>query len=298
MKTLYAPTEEFVKGERTRLSSAGVPGSNVTLLVENTSGFAVDRFAVIGFEGSETCELQRITAITDGTHIEVEALTFNHPVNEPVREYRFDKRKFYGSVDSDGPWVELTDAGSPKGIEVDDPQGTVLEYVGTDYGYFKATYYNSFTGEESDPNEAQARAGDDSAHYTSLYEVRVAAGFLGNAYYLDSRIEDKRREAEAEVRSAIGRVYKLPLSYVPDYVRAITTMLAAGKILFQEYPDSDAGAKLLGEARSMLKKITDGVVLLYDLEEAELERLATNRNSLQGGPTDDSDRSFSRGMRF
>lgn len=298
MKTLYAPTEDFIKGEHTTLTASVSGGTGISLDVENTSGIATGSFIAVGYEGSETCELTRVTSVTDATHVVLDSLLFNHANGEHIRVYRYNARKFYGST-AGVIWNELTASGSPKAIEVDDPQGTVLEYTGSDgYLYFKATYYNTATGEETDPNEAGATSADQSSHCASLYDIRVAAGFIGNTYYTDSRIEDKRREAEAEINSVLSAVYTLPLTYVSDYVQNIATMLAAGKILFQEYPESETGAKMLGEARALLVKITKGEVLLFDENMVELPRVLGSVTVPKGGPQTDEDRAFRRSMMF
>ena len=187
MKRLLAVNEDFIKGERGRLSADASAGSTVTIQVESSQGVAEDDNVAIGFEGNELCELCQVTGTADTT-ITVAALKFNHVAGEPFVVYRFNQRKFYGATSADGSYTELTGDGSPKDINVDDPQGTVLEYSGTTYTHFKATYYNSTTTEETAIDDADAVSGDESARYATIYAIRKHAGLAGNPRYSDLRI--------------------------------------------------------------------------------------------------------------
>src|SRR4051794_9405442 len=91
------------------------------------------------------------------TNVRVGTLKFAHKAGEPVVKYRYNQRRFYGSLTATGSYSELTTSGSPIAIQVDDPQGTTLEYTGDEgYAYFKATYWNSATSEETDDDDADA----------------------------------------------------------------------------------------------------------------------------------------------
>jgi len=298
MKLLIAPTEDYIRGEQSRLDSDASAGSGVALTLENNDGFSADLFIRVGYEGQETTELCEIDSISGNQGVTVATLKYDHPAGTPVQLFRFNKRKFYGSDALDGTYTELTDDGSPKDIQVDDPRGSVLEYTGNDYSYFKAIYYNSVTGQTTLLSEAEAAQVDESSRYVSLWDIRVTAGFAENSNITDSYIEKHRTAAEAEVRTVLAKKYSLPLSYIPDYVRDITELLAAGKMLYKQYPDSDAGEKMLGEARSMLKKIRTGDVELYDLDGVELTQVARASEAPKYGRTDDDTRVFTKDMRF
>src|SRR5690606_2298954 len=99
MKQLLAPTEDFIKLERTELASDVSAGSNVTLALQNNDGMADNTYIVIGVEGSEKAELQQINAaVSPGANVQVATLKFAHKAGEPVVVYRYNKRKFYGSL--------------------------------------------------------------------------------------------------------------------------------------------------------------------------------------------------------
>jgi len=274
MISLRATTEDFVKLERSQLAANATAGSSVSLTLENNNGISDTDFLVIGHEGSELAELVQVNAVVvDGQSVQVTTLKFNHFKGEPVTRYSYNKRKFYGCATETGTYVELTSEGSPVDIQVDDPQGTLLEYLGSTYLYFKSTYYNSTSATETDIADALAVAGDQSGRYASLYEIRKHAGLAGNPFYSDVQLERKRKNAENEIQSALVGRYTLPLAAVPGLINQICTLLAAGYIDYEEFGSEGEGAKWLGEARSLLKNIVSGKRLLLGEDGTELERI-------------------------
>lgn len=269
-KLLYAPTEDFIKTEVGRLAENANAGSNVVLTLVGNEGFSANDYVVIGHEGNELAELEQINqSVSPGTQIRVGILKYNHKAGEPVYKYSYDKRKFYGCATIDGTYTELTADGSPKLIQPDDPQGTFIECTDDTYQYFKATYYNSTTDDETDVEDSNAQSANESLRYASIYGIRKHAGLAGNAFYSDLRIERKRVQAESEVNATIGARYILPLTQIPGIIENITELLAAGYIDYEEFGKNGEGVKWLGEARAILKNIgtkyiligTDGVEL-------------------------------------
>lgn len=285
MKQLIAATEDFIKQERSKLNADASAGSNVTLTLLNNDSLADNDFLVVGVEGSEKAELVQINAaVVAGTAVQVATLKFAHKAGEPITKYRYNKRKFYGATASGGSYTELTADGSPVEIQVDDPQGTLLEYTGNEgYLYFKSTYYNSEDATETDIDDAEEVEADETKRYTSIYNIRKHAGLTENPYISDGRIETKRKQAESEVKASIGTRYALPLSEIPGVVQYITTLLAAGYIDFEEFGGDGQGVKWLGEARGMLKSIKEGRVALFGTDDTELTR-QSNSGTLIGKP--------------
>lgn len=305
MKNLIAPTEDYVKVERTKLDADVTAGSNVSLTLENNDGLSQYDYIVIGYEGLEIAELEQINAAVSGsTAVQVATLKFDHKKGEPVVKYRYNQRKFYGCATEAGTYVELTSDGSPKDIEADDPQGTLLEYTGSDYTYFKATYYNEQTGDETDVDDAEAVLADESKRYASLYEIRRQAGLTDVYTVSDERIEKKRKQAENEINSVLFAKYSLPLSEVPDLITNICLLLAAGYLDYEEYAQDGEGKKWLGEARGILKSIAKGTQLLIGSDGSELGRAGSTVGRLKGYPDNsiekgDSDyRKFEIGQTF
>jgi len=284
MRVLQAPTEDFIKQERTTLATDATAGSNVTLTLENNDGMANETFIVIGREGSEQAELCQINqAVSAGQSVRVATLLFNHKKGEPVTVYRYNKRKFYGATEAGGSYTELTSDGSPKTIQVDDPQGTILEYSGNTYTYFKATYYNSTTLTETSRDDADEVLADESARYATIYGIRKKAGLTENPYLSDGRVEDKRKQAENEINSTLITRYTLPLDEVPPLITLICELLAAGYLLYEEFGADGDGVKFLGEARGILKAIQRGDQRLIGTDSTELA-VVTSTNVLRGKP--------------
>jgi len=289
MKTLLAPTEQFIKQERSRLRSKVTAGSDKTIEVDNLDGFETNDFIVIGYEGSELCEMTYITSINSRKEAVVSTIKFSHPEGTTITQYRYDQRKFYGATSEDGTYYELTADGSPKTIQVDDPQGTQLEYAGSEeYTYFKATYYNSNTDEETSLADAEATLADETKRYTSIFNIRKHAGLVDNPFYPDLRIEIKRKQAESEVDSYLLRRYDLPLDEIPGLIEQVTTALAAGYIDFEEFGKDGEGVKWLSEARSILKKLVDGKQALIGSDGKELAR-QTKAGMAGGYPDENTD---------
>lgn len=310
LKTLLAPTEDFIKMDRTVLDADITAGDTVSLTVLNNSAFAQNDYIVIGYEGSESAELCQISsAVIAGTTMVIATAVRNHKKGEPIVKYRYNKRKFYGSTTETGTYTELTAYGSPVTIQVSDPQGTYLEYTGSEgYEYFKATYFNTQDSRETDTADSDSVQGDQSARYCSIYAIRVQAGLTNNPYITDGQVETYRKRAENEVNSYIISRYQLPLvnasgvSEVPWMIENITTLLAAGYMDYQEFGQEGMGVKWLGEARGLLKKIQGGEQALIDISGqmmAEFETLS----GVQSYPdtvdnTDGPVQVFTMGQRF
>ena len=297
MRFLVAPTEDFIKQERGIIATDFVAGSNVSVVLDSSEGLSANDYIAIGHEGSELAELEKIASVTDDTTIVVTTVKFAHKAGEPIIVYRFNQRKFYGSLTETGTYVELTGDGSPAAIQVDDPQGTRLEYSGSTYLFFKATYYNSTTTDESAEADAEAVEADESKRYASIYAIRKHAGLAGNTFYSDVRIETKRKQAENEIDSAIFSRYSLPLSEVPPILGQITELLAAGYIDFEEFGKDGEGVKWLGSGRAILKQIAEGKRRLIATDGTELT-VRSKVGVLNGYPDDSIDAGSGEDVKF
>lgn len=290
IKVLIAPTEDFVRRERSLLTADSASGSTTFITVANTDGFAANDYLVVGVEGSEAAELCKIVSIA-GFNITVDTLKQNHLKDEPIVKFRYNKRKFYGSTTAGGSYTELTGYGSPVTIGVDDPQGSLIEYTGGEgYIYFKSTYWNTTTSEESNLTDANEVLADESVRYCSIYAIKKQAGLTQNPYITDGLIETYRKRAENEVDSYLNARYILPLTNssgnpeIPFVIENCTTLLAAGYMDYQEFGKDGEGVKWLGEARSLLKKLqTAGGQQLLGADKVEMQtRLLSN--SVQSYP--------------
>ena len=289
MRQLLAPTEDFIKTQRDNLNADANAGTNVVMSVPGAINFKVNDWIVVGIEGSETAELTQITAV--GATSITANLILSHKNGEPITRYRYNKRRFYGALTATGAYAEITGSGSPVTIQINDPQGTSIEYTGVEgYVYFKATYFNSTDSTETDINDADAVYSDESLRYCSLYAIRKQAGLTNNPYLTDGIVETYRRRAESEVDSMLNARYILPLTNasgngeIPFLVENITVLLAAGYMDYQEFGKEGEGVKWLGEARGILKKLqSPGGQQLLGSDHQEMQQ-KTNSNGISSYP--------------
>ena len=294
MKVLISPTDEYIRLAKTQLSADVAAGSSVALSVYGNEGMAQNNYVVVGIEGTDTCEICQINAsVTAGTTIQVATLIFAHKQDEPVRIFRYNQRKFYGATTSTGSYTNLTSSGSPKTIQVNEPQGTMLEYTGNEgYTYFKSTYWNSTTSEETDINDSVAVLANESLRYCSLEVIRRQAGMMDNPFMTDGMLETYRTRAENEVNSSLISKYSLPLTRASDNIQEVpailenaTMLLAAGYMDYREYGKDGEGVKWLGEARGILKSIQEGRQHLIGTDMLEMN-VVTDTVSISGYPDD------------
>lgn len=285
MQILIAPLENIILGEQTSLSTEEASGQ-ITLSVENAQGFSANDFVVVGLPGSETAEIRQVESVTTDSIVVTVATSFLHTKNERVQVLRYNQRKFYRSTSETGTYIHLADEGSPVAIDVDKPDGTEFEdSTGVSTSWYKATYYNSYTGIESDLADAVAVKAGDAEHYTSIYKIKDEAGFKDNSFIGSALIDRYRTEAEALAESAIAIVYQIPLASAPRIFQHIVTLLAAGFLLLKEYSlenDVDTtknGQKKVERAEELLQKIADGDLLLLSESNTELSKQTTNQAS-------------------
>jgi hypothetical protein len=292
MRTLLAPTEDFIKGERDVLSADVSAGNSAVLSVPNSVNFTVNDYIVVGTEGSNNAEIVQITAVAP-TYITVDALILNHKADEPVVKYRYNQRKFYGCVTVTGTFAQIVSSGSPVHITVNNPQGTRIEYTGVEgYVYFYATYYNSTDQTETSPADAEVVYADESLRYCSLYAIRKQAGLTNNPYITDEIVEKYRRRAENEVDSFINARYVLPLinsigvNEVPFMIENCTVLLAGGYMDWEEFGKDGDGVNWLKDARATLKRLQSpgGQQLLgSDQQEMQSKNLSNGIQSYPSG---------------
>lgn len=277
MKILFAPTENFIK-KRHSILSADTEAEAGVIYVENNNGFVGEKFIVVGWEGSENAELRPLSGDPSGAQqLSLEKLDLPHKAGEPVTMYHFNRRKFYGSQTAGGAYTELPESSSDDGIEIEvnNPQGTPCNYDesgGEGYLYFKATYYDSISGEETSLSESTEVASDQSGRYTTINSIKRQAGLVKNPYITDDAVETYRLRAENEINSVLFSKYVLPLSTVPAIIENCCTLLAAGYMDYQEFGSEGEGVKWLGEARGILNSIKKGVQVLLDEDGNELAK--------------------------
>lgn len=72
------------------------------IVVENTQGYAINDYLLVGNIGSERSELKQILSISDGVIVLTGNLAIAHNKGEAVIKLRGNKIKFYRATDVDG----------------------------------------------------------------------------------------------------------------------------------------------------------------------------------------------------
>jgi len=289
MKSFLIPTGDFIKTEKTEVATATAAGTAVGIVVKNNQGFEVDDYIIVKREGTEEAHICKITSVSGNNTIIVETLKHNLVAGDPVVKVLFNQRRIWGCATSGGTFSELTD--SPTDIEVDRPDGTLFEYTGSTYLYFKATYYNSTTLETTSLDDADEISTLETAHYCSVFDIRQESGFQDNDYVDSGRIDGLRIQAESEVKASVGSIYALPLSASCEVIKMITKLLASGWLMLQEYGEEASGTSKDGsskviEARSMLKAIRERRLVLRDSSDTELTKISIPEGQIKGWPDD------------
>jgi hypothetical protein len=278
MQILLAPTENIIVGEITSLS-ADEAAAQTILSVYNTDGFSAGDYIAIDEIGSEISELRLITSVdaTNRTLSITVATNHLHLKDASITKLRYNQRKFYRSSTETGTYSHLSSEGSPVNIQVDQPEGTEFEdSSGTSTSWYKATYFNSTEGTESSLDDAVAVKAGDTEHYTSIYKIKVEAGFQNNSYIGSDLVDRYRTEAEAQAEGAVIGLYSLPFSSSPKIFQHIVTLLAAGYLLSKEYgmeadvEVSKTGQRKIDRAEELLEKIRKGELRLVGIDGSEL----------------------------
>lgn len=261
--------------ERSQLRTDIAAG--VTIIpVENARKFEGNKYLCIGQFGNETAELRRIVG-TDETArtVTIEtATTYPHYLDDAVFQFLYNKRKFYRWNAITLNYEHMSSEGSPKEIEVDNPQGTFFEdSEGTTSDLYKATYLNTSELIESAILDAKEIAGGGlSTDLISLYRVRYSAGFKENYSIEDSYLDQYRQDAQGEVWAALRTRYTFPLTKNSSFLRNIVRDLTVGFIWLDQYSGNAVKVKSAEErlksARERLNGLATGLYTLYDEDTA------------------------------
>lgn len=287
MNILVAPLENFIIGEKTSFSAEEAAGQTI-LSCENGAHFVANDYVVLGEIGSEIAEIRQISSISaDLTTITITAATnFKHVKDSAITQLKFNQRKFYRSSTESGTFSHIAIEGSPIDIQVDSPEGTLFEdSSGVSTSWYKATYYNATTGEETSLSSAVAAQAGDSDDYTSIFKIKSEAGFEDNDFISSEIAGRYRDEAQAQVDGTVVMTYSLPFSSIPKLITHITTLLAAGLLLKKEYGvtnDTDisqSGQSKIERAEELLRKIVEGELLLVDSSGSTLSKKSSAKVS-------------------
>ena len=282
--------------ERSELRS-DIDAGVTEIPVKNASKFAGNKYLCIGQYGNETSELRKIVSLNESERtVTVDtATTYSHYQDDAVWQFLFNKRKFYRWNATSGSWEHLSSEGSPKEIEVDNPQGTYFEdSEGTQDNIYRATYLNVAEQIESSVLDAKSITGGGvSTDLISLYRIRYSAGFKENYSIEDSYIDQYRQDVQGEVWATLRTRYDFPLTKNSSFLRNIVRDLAVSSIWLDQYSGNaektNAANERMKNARERLTGLASGKYVLYDETEDENQTETGKGGGLSYFPDDNTD---------
>ena len=252
--------------ERTALSADYVSGTS--LPVESTQGFASGDIIYVGQLSREGCEKAVVDAVPSATALTlVSALQTPHSRLDAVTSVLGDTIKIYRASNVDGTPPD-TGGFTMLATRTIDPDQTTTYYTdssGSASFWYRFTYYNASTEEETSLLDSEPVRGDDFGHYASVGEIRSEAGFDGAVNLSDVTIDQQRRAAEAEINSTLRGAYTTPfVKPLPQRIRYLTIKLAAGFLLVKAYGSQGNGEQIVKDIRAQLDALQDGSDVLDD----------------------------------
>jgi hypothetical protein len=154
--------------EETKIATA-IAIAGTTLTIDNTQGFAANDYIVLGTLGNEDAEIVQIVSVDSDIQLTIGATNFAHAVDDSVRRTPFNQIKFYRSTTETGSYT----ADGTENMQVDNKDlltGYSTTTTNARTMYWKITYYNSTTSDETSESDADAVYGA-SALYCNTSDV-------------------------------------------------------------------------------------------------------------------------------
>lgn len=201
--------------ERSYLSQ-GYSAGITAITVDNNNSFAQNDRVMIGEIGREKTEIVTVTgAVTAGTSLTIGATTFPHEADEPVTRLQYDQVKYYRSTTgTSGTYSILTTVA----LDVDNGD-LVTNYddtTGLSTYFYKVSYYNSVSGQESALSDPIAGSGYD----------RNTVGFMIDEILREIQEENEVFTSRTEILGWFNEVNDDLLTRVKkpyDFLRTRTT---------------------------------------------------------------------------
>lgn len=292
--------------------------TDTTLTVKSDENISTNLYALIGQLADETSELCLITGIAADVLTLSPALANAHSRYDDVTILEANQIRVYraanvdGSEPDDGDFTLLATVD----IDTDNLQTSYTDSSGGSDYWYKFTYYNSASSDETTTADSQAVRGGAVNVYATIEQIRVEAGVENNPYMSDAFVDEQRIEAQDVINTALQGTYTVPFEApIAPIIERCTKLLAAGYILKKDYGDGAVGTNSEGQAKidevigtkdkkGLLQGIIDGTSGIIDGTGAAV----VDRQKVHGFPlstTKDlplneggSTRAFRMGMRF
>jgi len=261
--------------ERAKLA-ADAAKSQAVIVVDNAQNIVANDYLLIGRPGGNISAVYQVLSV-NGTSI---TLTTNLSAyaqrGDEVTKLYGNQLKVYraayssGSIPTDGEYTVV--GGSPVDIDPDQLTTNFTDSTGGSGYWYKYTFYNSTTTNETAIAASKAVRDTSSTDYASIDDVRREAGFAGNTNVTDELIYRKLQAAQSKINGMLSGRYVLPLGQpVNPIIADLTVRLAAGYVMIAEYgtfdgQDKTKGEKLRDDAMAELTAYQDGSQVITDME--------------------------------
>lgn len=221
-----------------RLDADSIAGA-ASLTVRDSAGTLANDYILVGTPGSFTSEIAKVSAIPSSTQYTLTpAAIYAHTRFDTIKVLFGNQIKIYRAANTNG--LQPADSSfatiATIPISANDLQTNYTDAVGSNAYWYKFTYYNSTSTNETSLADSRAARGGGSGAYCSLEDIRVEAGFKNATYITDSMIESKRQEAQSIIDTSLGGLYTVPFAVpINPFIAGITKRLAAGYLLLQQY---------------------------------------------------------------
>jgi len=155
MQKIYIRHPEISRDEETRITADAVAGAT-TLYVENTSGLAANNLILLEKLGQENAEIVTISSITNKTTLVCSSTSFAHSAGAKVFKIDYNQIKIYRSTTGINGTYSLYQT-IP--ISVDQDITEFTDTSGTTTTYYKFSFYNSVSTNETDLSDPISAGG-------------------------------------------------------------------------------------------------------------------------------------------
>lgn len=272
--TLQIPNFNALNVLETTTLTADASVGATTLSVQNSQGYALNDFVVVGRPGSDGAEIRSVTANpTLSNQLTVSAIGLKHNQTDSIVKLFGDQISVYRAINIDGSLPAVTDYAviATIGIDADDPTTFYTDAGGSNAYWYRYIYSNSVSSSMTSLSDSIPSRGDKQ-HYCSIADVRNEAGLNNAQFVTDLTIAAKRDAAEAEINGVLSGFYTVPfVEPINALITDLTVRLAAGLLLIKEYEGVkssmvDQGEKKVASVREQMKRLQSGdLVLSNDL---------------------------------
>lgn len=241
---------------------------------ENTQGFLVGRYIVLGGPGIETSELIAIDSITNGIVTLSSDLVRLHKRFETLTVLYGSQLVVFKAADENGtlPADSLftTQVGDPVAINPDQKMTSVTDPDGGASWWYKFVYRDPLTDTTTNLADSSAVRGGNYGNYCSIDDIRTEAGLKTNRNITDADIDKKRQAAQQEINATLVGSYTVPFTVpINALIAEVTRQLAAGMLLLDSYGpitalNSNNGQQKVDAARNTLTRINSRELVLTD----------------------------------